>query len=775
MPGMFAVQSDERLIAQLCEHQPEAVEWFLPVMDATSSDEKTVDFEVYYCNLACCHKTGLTKEEIIGKRVLADGFPDPTIKNLKFEQCLQVMETGTPTEYSYFSTYYNRYFTLSRVKVSGGVLVTSRDRTEEYMVNQERQQQEIEKQQQLREFSDILNTSADGIITLKSIRDTEGNLVDFRIIQCNTAGSKIGRLPVNCIDRTLLEVLSRPGDYGYFELYKQVVETGVPFSAELPFNPAEAEEGWYKVSLTKLDDGLVSNFVDITKIKQLEQQARHNANELQAIFDASMGCAYSAQAIRDQKGNVTDLRFLRVNQNFFKMFGVSEEQVIDKLLLSISPQTQKTGFLNDVQVVLDHGHSKNRELYYDHNSKWFEFCMVRLDKEQVAVTVNDITVKKQRIMEIERQKSLLDNILKHSSSGISVTEVIRNSEGKVVDGRTILANNAAVKYTGLSKELYLSKTALELDPNIVTSSYFHKCIETLNTGEPFLIQYFLEQTQRWLEVSVSKMDDDHLIHIFTDVTIVKEAQLEMEKSVEALRLSNKNLEEFAYAASHDLKEPIRKVHFFATQLQDRLKDKLNTEELRLFQRLENSTERMRLLIDDLLEYSHAGKDESLLEKVDLNQKIHKVLLDLELMITEKDATVNVGKLPTIKGYRRQIQQLFQNLVGNALKYNKPGVSPIVTITSRLLTGRESGFNLPEKKIDTQYHLIEISDNGIGFEQKDADRIFNIFTRLHGNKEYTGSGVGLSIVKRVVENHGGCIEALGEPDKGATFRVLLPAE
>src|SRR5438128_6694113 len=129
----------------------------MPVWDgAATKAEKIIDFEVQYCNIACCNKTGLSKEETLGKRVLADGFPDPTNKELKFRQCLQVFQTGEAIEYSYFSTHFQRYFTLSRVKVNGGVLVTSRDRTAEYIANEDRKKQEKEKQQQLREFSNIL-------------------------------------------------------------------------------------------------------------------------------------------------------------------------------------------------------------------------------------------------------------------------------------------------------------------------------------------------------------------------------------------------------------------------------------------------------------------------------------------------------------------------------------------------------------------------------------------------------------------------------------------
>jgi light-regulated signal transduction histidine kinase (bacteriophytochrome) len=252
---------------------------------------------------------------------------------------------------------------------------------------------------------------------------------------------------------------------------------------------------------------------------------------------------------------------------------------------------------------------------------------------------------------------------------------------------------------------------------------------------------------------------------------VDERTGELESLNSELKRSNDNLEEFAYAASHDLKEPIRKINFFASRLKRELAATLSEEQARLFDRMERSALRMSTLIDDLLTFSHISKEASKAEPVDLNAKMQAVLEDLELEIAEKGATITVDPLPTIKGHERQVQQLFQNLVGNALKYSKPGTPPEVRIRYKEVSGAEAPVSLPENG-SNRYHLVEISDNGIGFKQEDATRIFNVFTRLHGNAEYKGSGVGLSIARKVAENHGGCITAESVPGEGATFRVLL---
>jgi PAS domain S-box-containing protein len=377
----------------------------------------------------------------------------------------------------------------------------------------------------------------------------------------------------------------------------------------------------------------------------------------------------------------------------------------------------------------------------------------------------------ERTLELQSQRNLLDNILTNSSNGISVTEMIRDENGKIIDASTILANNAAVKFTGLPKDVYLSTTARQLDPGIFESPYGLTCLKTLETGEPAIIQYFLDFSKKWLELTISKMDDEHLIHIFTDVTPIKEAQLQIEKTVEELKRSNTNLEQFAYAASHDLKEPIRKIHTFSDRLKAALQDRLGETELRYFDRMETAAKRMNALIDDLITYSHVSQQSTVFEEVNLNQVIDVVLEDLDLEIAEKAATITVDPLFTIQGHHRQLQQAFQNIISNALKYIKPQVTPKIEITGKIVNGAE----VPIQGIvsDNKYCLISVADNGIGFEQSDVEKIFNVFTRLHSNSQYTGTGIGLSIVRKVIESHNGVIIAESEPGEGATFKIYFP--
>jgi len=398
---------------------------------------------------------------------------------------------------------------------------------------------------------------------------------------------------------------------------------------------------------------------------------------------------------------------------------------------------------------------------------------VKLGEDEVFIGYRDITEQKEAALLLHEQNALLDSILSNSPSGIVVVRMIRDETGAIVDGQAIMMNDAAERYTQYPKQVMLTQTSREMEPHILESPVYQGVIKMMETGEPFHVEYQMEMTGQWVDMNVAKIDDDLLVNVFTDITERKKNHLEQERMLYELKRSNDSLEEFARAASHDLKEPIRKVQYFVSRLKLELGEVIPQPQIDLFDRVEKAAERMRVLVEDLLEYSHLNVTPREKESINLNQKLENVMDDLELLIREKKAIIDVGELPTINGYRRQLQQLFQNLITNALKYSKPGVEPHIQINSRRVKGKDSGFHLPVLAEEEEFHLIEVKDNGIGFEPEHAERIFDVFTRLHGNSEYPGTGIGLSIVKKVAENHGGYVMAKGERNTGASFFVLLP--
>ena len=250
-------------------------------------------------------------------------------------------------------------------------------------------------------------------------------------------------------------------------------------------------------------------------------------------------------------------------------------------------------------------------------------------------------------------------------------------------------------------------------------------------------------------------------------------QDELERKIEELKRSNSELEQFAYVASHDMQEPLRKIRAFSDMLLIRQRAVLNEDGKSTLQKIAKSSERLQNLINDLLAFSRlVNKNAQNVETVSLDILLSDVLKDLSMLTIEKNAIIEYDHLPTISGVSFQLHQLLLNLISNALKFSKNGIAPHITIRYRLLLGSKI-FNIPEVKPFLTYHEITISDNGIGFEQEYADKIFMIFQRLHAKSQFEGTGIGLAVCKRVVTNHNGYIKAESVSGHGATFTIYLP--
>ena len=251
----------------------------------------------------------------------------------------------------------------------------------------------------------------------------------------------------------------------------------------------------------------------------------------------------------------------------------------------------------------------------------------------------------------------------------------------------------------------------------------------------------------------------------------KKAREDLQGFAEKLAKSNRELEEFAYIASHDLQEPLRKVMAFGDRLKSKYADQLGAQGQDYIDRMQNATRRMQTLINDLLTYSRVATEKQPFEEVDLKQTASEVLSDLEVRIADSDAKIDLDTLPTVKADPMQMRQLFQNLIGNAFKFSKKDESPIIKIGMT----QDNGSNEWAKDASSSgdFCHITVKDNGIGFDQKYADQIFGTFRRLHGRQEYEGTGIGLAICQKIVKRHGGQIRASSQPGQGAEFFVTLP--
>lgn len=261
-----------------------------------------------------------------------------------------------------------------------------------------------------------------------------------------------------------------------------------------------------------------------------------------------------------------------------------------------------------------------------------------------------------------------------------------------------------------------------------------------------------------------------LIGALVDITRLRETESALKQKTFQLEQSNTSLEEFAYIASHDLKEPLRKISAFGDRLLERHRDNLNEEGKIYLDKMLASSGRMQGMIGDLLSISRISANKTF-EQCDLNHLLREVIKILEVKIERKKAIIQSDPLPSLRVIPAQVQQLFLNILNNSLKFARSGVPPEVKITHKYVTLQETAqLNLcPSRK----YLRIEFADNGIGFDNQFSERIFTIFQRLHGKNEYEGSGIGLTICKKIMDNHEGMIRAAGSPGEGSIFTIIFP--
>lgn len=288
-------------------------------------------------------------------------------------------------------------------------------------------------------------------------------------------------------------------------------------------------------------------------------------------------------------------------------------------------------------------------------------------------------------------------------------------------------------------------------------------LEATDTAKQHLAEANERLEQRVIERTAALTGANEALSDEIQTRIQAEAQLS--EAADQLRRSNRELEDFAYVASHDLQEPLRKIRAFGDRLQARHAESLPEEATDYLDRMRSAAQRMQRLIEDLLTFSRVTTRAQPFLPTDLGILAREALVDLEARIEESDASIQIDPLPEIDCDRSQMGQVFQNLIANALKFQPDGQRPEVSVTSEVTPphGEETG----------PYVVLRFRDNGIGFDEKYLDRIFTPFQRLHARNEYEGTGIGLAVCRKIVERHRGTITAQSAPGEGTTFILRLP--
>lgn len=351
-----------------------------------------------------------------------------------------------------------------------------------------------------------------------------------------------------------------------------------------------------------------------------------------------------------------------------------------------------------------------------------------------------------------------------------------------VTHRLLDFNDSVLRIYGYSADELRAMTPFDLHPP-EEHDYVAGKIDVVNLEQPFTYTHLTRAGRRMAVEILSNqiVYEGHqaMISLVRDITERREAQAKLLEFTEQLKASNRELEDFASVASHDLQEPLRKVQAFGDRLKAKYYDNLGAEGRDYLTRMQNAAGRMQTLINDLLMFSRVNTRAQPFRPTDLARVVRDVLSDLETRIEQTGGRVETGTLPVIDADPVQMGQLLQNLIGNALKFHQPGQPPVVQITARLISQPEmtsTGYVPRPRTGDLQqggWCELVVADEGIGFDEKYLDRIFTIFQRLQGREQYEGTGVGLAVCRRIAERHGGTITASSRPGAGARFIVTLP--
>jgi two-component system, LuxR family, sensor kinase FixL len=372
---------------------------------------------------------------------------------------------------------------------------------------------------------------------------------------------------------------------------------------------------------------------------------------------------------------------------------------------------------------------------------------------------------------LEMERNLLRSIM----DTIPDFLIVKDREGKYMR-----INEAYCRHLGLKRpEDAKSKTAFDFYPPALAQRYtederkvLESGVATANHIEPNVTR---EGREIWLETTIVPLRDSDgypigLVDLSSDITQRREDDERLRHYAHALQRSNEELQNFASVASHDLQEPLRKIQAFGDRLRSRATG-LGEQERDYITRMMDAAGRMQTLIQDLLKLSRVTTRALPFETCDLNDIARGVLRDLEVKIAATRAKVSIDPLPTIEGDPTQLRQLLQNLFSNGLKFQKPGTVPELKVTCRMLENLRG--ELPDLTRGSKIVEISVKDNGIGFDPQFAEQIFGPFKRLHTRADYEGSGIGLSVCRKITDRHRGAIVAQSAEGQGATFIITLP--
>lgn len=488
------------------------------------------------------------------------------------------------------------------------------------------------------------------------------------------------------------------------------------------------------------------------------------------------------------------------NDAILKSWG-KDKRIIGKSIFSVMPEIVAQGFDKHLLNVYKTGvpyHSYETPVTLNRHGKkeliYYSFVYqpqrnVNGEIEGVAIIANEVTpqaILNKKIKESEENFRQLAELMPQKISKSDAT------------GNFFFYNQNWLTYTGLSLESLIGDGWEKIIHPDELKEVKKRWRNSIKAGKDFEMEIRIlskKKEYKWHLCRATAVKDDYgkitkWLGAATEIQEQVEQRVALENAVtertnelseaigalidknDELQKMNRELESFAYVSSHDLQEPLRKIQTFSGRILDKENEKLSGNGKKYFQIMQDSANRMQALIEDLLAFSGLSTAERKFEISDLKDVIDKIKIELKETIDEKHATIEIAELCPVKIIEFQFHQLMQNLISNALKFSRPKHPPHIVIKSTIIDGSK----LKHLKLapGIKYCQISVSDNGIGFEKKFSEKIFEVFQKLHGKDEYPGTGIGLAIVRKIVDNHSGIIIASSKLNKGSTFDIYIPA-
>jgi PAS domain S-box-containing protein len=508
-----------------------------------------------------------------------------------------------------------------------------------------------------------------------------------------------------------------------------------------------------------------NTFIDILETK-IQEESHFNEH----LINASPGIIFNFDLVHQRE--------IYVNGNVKEIMGFSPDEVLafgDKLLTELTHPDDIDNVVLMIQKMMNEREGKTHQLEYrfkdrSGNYKWIRSYLIVFKRDEkgkpteVLGTSFEVTAEKDTALALEKRESQLLEAQSIAQLGsfewdLENDKSINTPElNKIFEFHTQQAHHEFMDNVHPEDK---QRVRSSITQSFITGNYDCQYRYIAHSGEKYL----------WTRGVVLFKDRKPIIMRGTvqDITQLKRIENELMIKTKELERSNESLQQFASIASHDLKEPLRKMSMYTDMVMTTevgISDSSKTN----LEKVKASSIRMQNMIEDILHYSSITGNEQK-EQTNLGKVIAEALVILQETIEEKNATIKYNNLPDALVIPSQMRQMFQNLIGNAIKFSRPDIAPVINIEAEIKHRADIDSESVERS--DSYVVIRVSDNGIGFRQDYADKIFGLFTRLHGRSAYEGSGLGLSICKRIAENHGGKITAFSEPGNGAVFEITIP--